>query len=58
MQLRPKQRREPLRAKRPGVDERPAVVLQKVLGQREKVVPCRLVEAADLLRRAVTVGEG
>jgi hypothetical protein len=55
MQLCPENRREGPRAKRPGVDERPSVVLQEVLGQRQEVVPRRLVEAADLLRRTVAV---
>ena len=57
MQLRAENRREGLRAKRSGVDERPAVLLQKVLGQRQEVVPRCLIEAADLLRRAVAVRE-
>jgi hypothetical protein len=55
MQLCPENRREGPRAKRSSVDERPSVVLQEVLGQRQEVVPRRLVEAADVLRRTVAV---
>src|SRR5215207_114519 len=55
VQLSPDERGEGPLAKRPGVDERPAVLLQEVFGQRQKVVPCRRIEAADLLRRAQSV---